>query len=69
MSGGVITSKHPKMTNEMYMEVLDIFKTLSEDHHFDQNFLHYFLVVKIFCKTKLNNLDHFIVYITLDKVY
>ena len=35
MSSGVITSKHPKMTNELYMEVLDIFKTLSEDYHYE----------------------------------
>lgn len=35
MSSGVISSKHPKMTNELYMEVLDIFKTLSEHNGYE----------------------------------
>ena len=35
MSSGVISSKHPKMTNELYMEVLDIFKTLSESNGYE----------------------------------
>lgn len=26
-------SKHPKMTDEMYLDVMDIFKALSEDYH------------------------------------
>jgi Ca2+-binding EF-hand superfamily protein len=53
MSGnGMITSKHPKMTNEMYMEVLDIFKTLSEDFHFE-----YFPADKIPLALKSMGLD------------